>query len=91
MGSFLVNSSATNEFHFFRDLRQCDHLPPFLFILVLERLHMVFLRVVDHGLFSDISFESEFDFCIFHLFFADVVVFMGEWKDSNVHSICSSS
>ncbi|GJT69861.1 RNA-directed DNA polymerase, eukaryota [Tanacetum coccineum] len=51
-GSILVNGSPTDEFHFRRGLKQGDPLSPFLFILVMESLHLSFQNVVDEGLFK---------------------------------------
>nr|GEV01653.1 RNA-directed DNA polymerase, eukaryota, reverse transcriptase zinc-binding domain protein [Tanacetum cinerariifolium] len=48
--SILVNGSPTNEFFFHRGLRQRDPLSSFLFILVMESLHVVFQWVIDTGL-----------------------------------------
>lgn len=58
MGSVLVNGIATQEFQFFRGLRQGDPLSPFLFILVMESLHIAFFRAKDKGLFNGISIGS---------------------------------
>lgn len=54
MGSVLVNGSPTNEFRFYKGLRQGDSLFPFLFILVLVSLHVAFLNAMENGLFSGI-------------------------------------
>ncbi|GJY40425.1 RNA-directed DNA polymerase, eukaryota [Tanacetum coccineum] len=59
-GSILINGSPTKEFQFFRGLKQGDPLSPFLFILVMESLHISFQRVVDAGLFNGINFSSTF-------------------------------
>ncbi|GKD05695.1 RNA-directed DNA polymerase, eukaryota [Tanacetum coccineum] len=52
--SILVNGSPTEEFRFFRGLRQGDHLSPFLFLLVMEAFHVSFSRALDNGFFLGI-------------------------------------
>nr|GFB07773.1 RNA-directed DNA polymerase, eukaryota [Tanacetum cinerariifolium] len=49
-GSVLVNESPMKEFQFHEGLKQGALLYPFLFILVMESLHVSFQRVVDAGL-----------------------------------------
>nr|GEW54986.1 RNA-directed DNA polymerase, eukaryota [Tanacetum cinerariifolium] len=51
--SILVNGSPSNEFHC--GLKQGDPLSPYLFILVMESLHLSFSRAVDEGLFTESS------------------------------------
>ncbi|GKA65534.1 RNA-directed DNA polymerase, eukaryota [Tanacetum coccineum] len=57
-GSVLVNGSPTEEFQFFKGLKQGDPLSPFIFILVMESLHISFKRVVDAGMFNGIVLNS---------------------------------
>ncbi|GJR12103.1 RNA-directed DNA polymerase, eukaryota [Tanacetum coccineum] len=84
-GSILVNGSPTDEFHFRRGLKQGDPLSPFLFILVMESLHLSFQNVVDEGLFKGVSVGSSLQ--LSHLFYADDVIFIGQWSESNIITI----
>ena len=54
-GSIIINGSPTEEFQFFKGLKQGDPLSPFLFILVMESFHLSFQRVVDAGMFKGIN------------------------------------
>ncbi|GJU27489.1 RNA-directed DNA polymerase, eukaryota, reverse transcriptase zinc-binding domain protein [Tanacetum coccineum] len=73
-GSILVNGSPTSEFQFFKGLKQGDPLSPFLFILVMESLHLSFQNVVDAGLFKGVALNDSLH--ISHLFYANDVVFI---------------
>ncbi|GJV72985.1 RNA-directed DNA polymerase, eukaryota [Tanacetum coccineum] len=53
--SILVNGSPTSEFQFHRGLKQGDPLAPFLFILIMESLHLSFSRAVEAGIFTGIE------------------------------------
>ncbi|GJY01240.1 RNA-directed DNA polymerase, eukaryota, partial [Tanacetum coccineum] len=50
--SILVNGSPSNEFQFHRGLKQGDPLSPYLFILIMESLHLSVSRAVNDGLFK---------------------------------------
>ncbi|GJT00400.1 RNA-directed DNA polymerase, eukaryota, reverse transcriptase zinc-binding domain protein [Tanacetum coccineum] len=84
-GSILVNGSPTSEFQFYKGLKQGDPLSPFLFILVMESLHLSFQNVVNAGLFKGVALDSSLQ--LSHLFYADDVVFIGQWCDSNLSTI----
>nr|GEX97473.1 putative RNA-directed DNA polymerase, eukaryota, reverse transcriptase zinc-binding domain protein [Tanacetum cinerariifolium] len=84
-GSVLVNGSPTKEFQFHKGLKQGDPLSPFLFILVLETLHVSFQRVVDASLLNGIKLDSSLQ--ISHLFYADDAIFMGQWSQCNIDTI----
>nr|GFB36229.1 RNA-directed DNA polymerase, eukaryota [Tanacetum cinerariifolium] len=50
--SILVNESPTPEFHFHRGLKQGDPLAPFLFLLIMESLHLSFSWAVEAKIFT---------------------------------------
>ncbi|GJU73601.1 hypothetical protein Tco_1265006 [Tanacetum coccineum] len=74
MGIVLVNGSPTLEFQFHKGLKQGDPLSPFLFILIMESLHLSFSKVTNAGLFSGIPIDISLTFS--HLFFADDAIFI---------------
>ncbi|GJW72022.1 RNA-directed DNA polymerase, eukaryota [Tanacetum coccineum] len=84
-GSILVNGSPTEEFQFFRGLKQGDHLSLFLFILIMESFHISFQCVVDVGLFTGIKYNSMVN--LSHLFYADDAIFLGQWSELNIDSL----
>ncbi|GKB50839.1 RNA-directed DNA polymerase, eukaryota, partial [Tanacetum coccineum] len=84
-GSILVNGSPTSEFQFYKGLKQGDPLSPLLFILVMESLHLSFHNVVNAGLFKGVGLDNSLQ--LSHLFYADDVVFIGQWCDSNLATI----
>ncbi|GJR63237.1 RNA-directed DNA polymerase, eukaryota, reverse transcriptase zinc-binding domain protein [Tanacetum coccineum] len=84
-GSILVNGSPTNEFQFHKGLKQGDLISPFLFILIMETLHLSFQNVVNEGMFKGVSIGSSLN--LSHLFYADDVVLIGQWSDSNIKII----
>nr|GEV14604.1 RNA-directed DNA polymerase, eukaryota [Tanacetum cinerariifolium] len=85
MGSILVNGSPTMEFEFYKGLKQGDPLSPFLFILIMESLHISFSNVVNAGLFNGIRIGPSFS--LFHLFYANDVIFVGKWELSNLSTV----
>ncbi|GJY85526.1 RNA-directed DNA polymerase, eukaryota, reverse transcriptase zinc-binding domain protein [Tanacetum coccineum] len=66
-------------------LKQGDPLSPFLFILVMESLHVSFQRVVDGGLFKGIELAPSLN--LSHIFYVDDAIFMGQWSESNIDTI----
>ncbi|GJT13803.1 RNA-directed DNA polymerase, eukaryota [Tanacetum coccineum] len=85
MGSILVNGSPTSEFNFSKGLKQGDPLSPFLFILIMESLHLSFNNVVNTGLYNGIQIDESLNSS--HLFYADDVIFVGKWNSSNLSTI----
>nr|GEW35694.1 RNA-directed DNA polymerase, eukaryota [Tanacetum cinerariifolium] len=84
-GSIIINGSPTDEFQFGKGLKQGDPLSPFLFLLVMETLHISFQRVVDAGMYQGIEVGSLVN--LSHMFYADDAVFVGEWSKSNISSL----
>nr|GFA40256.1 RNA-directed DNA polymerase, eukaryota [Tanacetum cinerariifolium] len=84
-GSVIVNRSPMEEFRFFKGLKQGDPLSPFLFILIMESLHLTFQNVVDAGMFKGIVINSSM--VLSHMFFANDAVFVGQWSNSNINTI----
>nr|GEZ49059.1 RNA-directed DNA polymerase, eukaryota [Tanacetum cinerariifolium] len=80
--SVLVNGSQTIEFPFHCRLKQEDPLSLYLFILIMESLNMSFTRAFDEGVFKGVHLHGSTS--ISHLFYADDVMFIGEWFDDNL-------
>nr|GEY25154.1 RNA-directed DNA polymerase, eukaryota, reverse transcriptase zinc-binding domain protein [Tanacetum cinerariifolium] len=84
-GLIIINGSPTKEFQFFKGLKQGEPLSPFLFILIMESLHLSFQRVVDAGIFKDFKLSSSLS--ISHMFYADDTVFVGQCCDGNITTL----
>ncbi|GJX00650.1 RNA-directed DNA polymerase, eukaryota, reverse transcriptase zinc-binding domain protein [Tanacetum coccineum] len=84
--SLLVNGYPTFEFELFKGLRQGDPLSPLLFILMMEGLHAITCKSVDLGLFRGVSIGRD-SLSISHLMYADDVIFLGEWSQSNIKKL----
>ncbi|GJR06083.1 RNA-directed DNA polymerase, eukaryota [Tanacetum coccineum] len=85
VGSIIVNGSPTEELQFGRGLKQGDPLSTFLFIFIMESLHLSFQRVMDVGMFQDIKLGASVN--LSHMFYADDAVFVGQWNDSNITTL----
>nr|GEY58931.1 RNA-directed DNA polymerase, eukaryota, reverse transcriptase zinc-binding domain protein [Tanacetum cinerariifolium] len=83
--SIIINGSPTGEFQFGRGLKQGDPLSPFLFLLVMESLHISFKRVVEADIFKGIKVGGSVN--LSHMFYANDAVFVGEWSESNIVSL----
>ncbi|GJV46815.1 RNA-directed DNA polymerase, eukaryota [Tanacetum coccineum] len=69
--SILVNGSPTTEFHLYRGLKQGDPLAPFLFLLIMESLHLSFSRAVEASEDFLKGYKRPFLLVVFHhLFYA---------------------
>nr|GEV41168.1 RNA-directed DNA polymerase, eukaryota [Tanacetum cinerariifolium] len=85
MASILVNGIPTVEFLIFCGLKQGDPLAPFLFILVMETLHIFVSRAVNDGVFKGLQIHDSM--VLSYLFYADDVVFLGECSDDNLANL----
>nr|GFA33446.1 RNA-directed DNA polymerase, eukaryota, reverse transcriptase zinc-binding domain protein [Tanacetum cinerariifolium] len=66
-------------------LKQGDPLSPFLFILVMESLHLSFQRVIDARMFTGIKLSNSVT--VSHLFFVDDAVFVGKLCEGNINTL----
>ncbi|GJY54064.1 RNA-directed DNA polymerase, eukaryota [Tanacetum coccineum] len=58
-GLILVNGCPTEEFQYGKGLKQGDPLSHFLFILIMESLHLSFQRIMDEGMFKGIKLGGD--------------------------------
>nr|GEW31611.1 RNA-directed DNA polymerase, eukaryota [Tanacetum cinerariifolium] len=86
--SILINGSPSNEFSLHCGLKQGDPLAPYLFILIMESLHLSIRRLVDNDLLKGIQLPGSV--IISHLFYADDAMFIGEWSDENLKVILNT-
>ncbi|GJW41141.1 RNA-directed DNA polymerase, eukaryota [Tanacetum coccineum] len=77
----IVGKILANRLSMVMDKLISDPLSPFLFLLVMESLHFSFTRAMNFGFFKGIKIGSQESVNISHLFYADDVVFIGEWKE----------
>ncbi|GKB85929.1 putative RNA-directed DNA polymerase [Tanacetum coccineum] len=84
--SILVNGSPSSEFSIKRELRQGDPLSPFLFILVMEGLHLALKDAVQSNLIHGAKVGAS-NFRISHLFYADDVVIVSDWSPRDMDNI----
>ncbi|GKC22495.1 RNA-directed DNA polymerase, eukaryota, reverse transcriptase zinc-binding domain protein [Tanacetum coccineum] len=82
--SIIVNGSPTKEFSLKRGLRQGDPISPFLFLLIMEGLHVAVNDATSTRIFRGAKVGS---LQISHIFFAYDVIFLGEWSRKNVTAI----
>nr|GEZ40735.1 hypothetical protein [Tanacetum cinerariifolium] len=78
MASIMVNGSPTAEFPIYCGLKQGDPLAPFLFILVMKRLHLSVSRAVDEGIFKGLHIQGTLN--LSHLFYAGDAMFIAPLK-----------
>nr|GEZ69579.1 RNA-directed DNA polymerase, eukaryota, reverse transcriptase zinc-binding domain protein [Tanacetum cinerariifolium] len=82
----LVNGSPTLEFSLKRGLRQGDPLSLFLFIIMMEGLHMALKDGHAANLFHGVKVGSS-GLHISHLFSADDVIILSDWNQNDMDNI----
>ena len=87
--SILVNGSPTDEFSLERGLRQGDPLSPFLFLNVVEGLHVMMNTMVEHGLFAPYTVGAHGNVDISHLQFVDDTLLVGVKSWGNIRILKS--
>nr|GEW56594.1 RNA-directed DNA polymerase, eukaryota [Tanacetum cinerariifolium] len=87
MESVLINGSPTLKFQFHKGLKQGDPISPSLFILIMKTLYLTFKIVSNDDLYKGISLNESFT--ISHLFYADDIIFIGEWNNNNIQTLLS--
>nr|GFC19821.1 reverse transcriptase domain, reverse transcriptase zinc-binding domain protein [Tanacetum cinerariifolium] len=86
--SILINGSPTSEFSLKRGLRQGDHLLPFLFIIVMEGLHMTLNDGIASNMFHGVRIG--FNIHLSHLFYADDVIILSDWNQNDMEILQGS-
>lgn len=82
----LGNKNPTKEFQLSKGVRQGDPLSPFLFIIAMEGLNMAMKTAGEKNIFKGIKIPGK-DIKISHMFYADDVLFVGEWCISNMNNL----
>ncbi|GJX94035.1 putative RNA-directed DNA polymerase, eukaryota, reverse transcriptase zinc-binding domain protein [Tanacetum coccineum] len=85
--SVIVNGSPTKEFDIQCGLRQGDPLSHFLFIIVVEALHITFLEAKAKGIFDGVKIGSN-KVDVSNLQFADDALILGKWSLENARTLC---
>lgn len=82
----LVNRSPTEEYPTSRGVRQGDPLSPFLFILAMEGLNVAVKSTSKNVLIRCIKLSNGGPM-ISHLFYANDVIFVGEWCSESITNL----
>ncbi|GJU06927.1 RNA-directed DNA polymerase, eukaryota [Tanacetum coccineum] len=82
--SILVNGSPTIKDNLQQGLRQGDPIFPFLFILVMEGLHVEIHDAINAGLYCGARLHY---LHVSHLPFADDVLLLGEWSSMSIFNV----
>ncbi|GJS55288.1 RNA-directed DNA polymerase, eukaryota, reverse transcriptase zinc-binding domain protein [Tanacetum coccineum] len=84
--STLVNGSPASEFSIKKGLRQGDPLSPFLFILVMEGLHVAIKDACQANLIKGVTVGTP-GIHFSHFFYADDVVLVTDWNHADMDNI----
>ncbi|GJS05059.1 RNA-directed DNA polymerase, eukaryota, reverse transcriptase zinc-binding domain protein [Tanacetum coccineum] len=84
--SIIINGSPTSEFYLKRGLRQEDPLSLFLFIIVMNGLHMALNDGLAANMFHGVKVGSP-GMHLSHLFYADDVIILSEWNLNAMENI----
>ncbi|GKA72324.1 putative RNA-directed DNA polymerase, eukaryota, reverse transcriptase zinc-binding domain protein, partial [Tanacetum coccineum] len=84
--SIVINRSPTSEFSLKIGLRQGDPLSPFLFIIVMEGLHMALNDGLAANMFHGVKVGSP-GMHLSHLFYANDVIILSEWNLNAMENI----
>ncbi|GJV95289.1 putative RNA-directed DNA polymerase, eukaryota, reverse transcriptase zinc-binding domain protein [Tanacetum coccineum] len=82
----LINGSPSRELPIKRSLRQDDPLSPFLFIIIMEGLHIALKNAVSSGLIQGASI-GESGLKLSYFFYADDVVIISDWNMQDMSNI----
>nr|GEY27301.1 RNA-directed DNA polymerase, eukaryota, reverse transcriptase zinc-binding domain protein [Tanacetum cinerariifolium] len=83
---YLVNGSPTSKFSLKRVLRQGDPLSPFLFIIVIEGLHIALRDGLGASMFQGVKAGS-YGINLSHLCYADGVIIIYDWNQNDMDNI----
>nr|GEW46851.1 RNA-directed DNA polymerase, eukaryota, reverse transcriptase zinc-binding domain protein [Tanacetum cinerariifolium] len=84
--SVFINGSPTSEFSPKRGLRHGDPLSYFVFILIMEGLHVALSNVITSGLIPGVKFGF-LEMNLSHLFYVVDVVITTEWSTDDMDNI----
>ncbi|XP_071694704.1 uncharacterized mitochondrial protein AtMg01250-like [Rutidosis leptorrhynchoides] len=84
--SVLVNGSPTREFDLKSSLRQGDPLSPFLFLIIMQGLHLDIKKAVELNVIKGVNVGVD-NINISHLFYADDALIVSEWDRDEMDNI----
>ena len=82
----LINGNPSQEFKLNRVLRQGDPLSPFLFLMVMEGLHVCMKEVMVNQSYKGVKIGNP-ELYVSHFFYVDDAMFLGEWDKTNLDTL----